>query len=396
MNRRTRRSSPWLTLFLLALIGAVIYVNQVIVPVTPPLFIPTPTATQSPESFVSRAQEDFQSGKLMAAIDAYQQALLTDPSNIHNFVELARLQVWAGEYDAAIESTQNALLKSPNHPQAHAVQGWALGFQEKYAEAERELRRALEIDPNSALTHAYYAEILANQISQDFGLLERASTESRQALDLDPTLLETRRARGIVLLYSNNLDQAIEQFNAAISINKYIADVHLYLGICYRSQDRYDLAQEALLAAYSLNPKDTNALIELSRAFFADGRFAQASQYGEEAVKVQPENPRLHGYLGITYYRQGLYDKAIPELAFSVRGGTTADGTRVEGLALTYDDRIMEYYWYYGFALLKSNRCSEAIPVFQALLTGVPANEIAVYNATEGLKACGEQVTEGG
>jgi len=40
----------------------------------------------------------------------------------------------------------------------------------------------------------------------------------------------------------------------------------------------------------------------------------------------------------------------------------------------------------------KATRCSEAVPVFQALLTGVPNDEIAVYNATEGLAICSESL----
>ena len=59
----------------------------------------------------------------------------------------------------------------------------------------------------------------------------------------------------------------------------------------------------------------------------------------------------------------------------------------VEGLPLDYG-RIEEYYWYYGFALARRERCAEAVPVFQALLTGVPNDEIAIYNATEGLAMC--------
>ena len=59
----------------------------------------------------------------------------------------------------------------------------------------------------------------------------------------------------------------------------------------------------------------------------------------------------------------------------------------MEGLPLDYG-RVEEYYWYYGFALARSSRCSEAVPVFQALLSGVPNDEIAVYNATEGLAIC--------
>jgi len=80
-------------------------------------------------------------------------------------------------------------------------------------------------------------------------------------------------------------------------------------------------------------------------------------------------------------------DKAITHLRLSVRGGTTENGVAVEGLPLEYG-RVEEYYWYYGFALAARNRCGEAIPIFQALLTGVPDDEIAVYNANEGLARC--------
>jgi len=82
-----------------------------------------------------------------------------------------------------------------------------------------------------------------------------------------------------------------------------------------------------LLAAYALNPKDPVALTELSRAFFADGRYAQAAQYAQEAIEVDPANPRLHGNLGIVHYKNGDFEAAIPELALAVRGGLTEGGS---------------------------------------------------------------------
>jgi tetratricopeptide (TPR) repeat protein len=383
MTRRTRRPNYGLVVTLTVLIGFFIYLNQVVVPATPPFFIPTPTPTRSPESFVNQAQQYYQEGKLKQAIEAYKQAILADPSNPSNYIILARLQAFTGEYDEAVINAQNALLKNPNNPLAHAVLGWALGFQRKFGEAELEIQKALALDPNSALVHAYYAEILVNQGSN----IQKAADESKRALDLDPTLLEVRRARGLVLLNTQNLNQAVDEFRAAITINKNIADLHLYLGVTYKALGEYDLAQESLLASYALNPNDTIALTELSRAFFADGRFAQAAQYAEEAIAVNPQDARLHGNLGIIYYRMGQYNKAIIELGLAVRGGLTEDGAAVEGIPLDYG-RVMEYYWFYGFALARSNRCSEAVPVFQALLTGVPNDEIAVYNATEGLAVC--------
>jgi tetratricopeptide (TPR) repeat protein len=389
MTRRTRRVSLWRIALLLGLIGAALYVNQVVVPATPPLFIPTSTPTRSPESFINQAEEYARAGKASQAIQAYNAAIQSDPSNPSNYVALARLQVFAGNYEEAVKNAQNALLKNPNNPMAHAVLGWALSFQEKYGEAELEIKKALSLDPNLALAYAYLAENLINQ--GDFTQYDKAADASKKALELDPTLLEARRARGIVLLNTQNLEEAVQEFQAALAINKNIADLNLYMGITQKALGNYDLAQEALLASYALNPTDTIALTELSRAFFADGRYPQAAQYAEEAVKVDPADPRLHGNLGIVYYKNTEYDKAIPELALAVRGGTTSEGTVVEGLPLDYG-RVEEYYWYYGFALARADRCTEAVPIFQALLVGVPNDEIAVYNATEGLAVCQQSI----
>ncbi len=384
-----RRSSPWRIILLLALIGALLYVNQVIVPATPPLFIPTPTLTQSPESFINQADDYFRQGKLTLSINAYKEAINSDPTNPANYISLARLQVFSGQYDEAITNTQNALLKNPDNALAYAVQGWALGFQEKYGEAERAIKDALALDPNNALAHAYYAEILINQ--GDYTLYDKAIEESKKARDLDPSLLETHRARGIVFLNTQNVEQAVEEFQAALAINKNIADLYLNLGVAYKLLENYDLAQEALLASYALNPNDTVALTELSRSFFADGRFPQAAQYAEEATKVDPTDPRLYGNLGIIYYKLEDFPKAIPTLILATQGGQTEGGKKVEGLGLTYG-RVEEYYWYLGFALAKSNRCSEAVPIFQKLLVEVANDEIAVFNAGQGMEICAENI----
>lgn len=370
-------------------VGGLLYVNQVVVPATPPLFIPTETPTQSPESFVNRAEELARAGKLPQAIDAYKDAISTDPTNPANYVALARLQVLTGQYDEAVINAQNAQLKNPNNGLAVAVEAWAMGFLEKFIEAERKIKQALELDPNSALAHAYYAEILIIQENAD--LIQKAIEESQKAQALDNRLFETHRIRGIILYNTTNHEEAIREFEAALAINKNIADVHLYLGLAYKALEEYDKAAEALLLAYALDPTNTVGLTELSRAYAAAGRFAPAVQYAEEAVKVEPSNPRLHGNLGIMYYENEELDQAIQALSLAVRGGTTAAGTEVKGLPLDYS-RVMSYYWYYGFALTKRDRCTEAVPVFQALLTGVPNDETAVYNANAGLEMCAQKL----
>ncbi len=388
MTRRPKkRSNPWRILLLLILIGVALWFNQVVVPATPPLFIPTPTPTRSPESFLNEAEQFYQDGKLAQAISAYQEAITADPNNPAIYVNLARAQVFAGQYSEGIESAQNALLKNPNNPMAHAVLGWGLSFNGDLLEAEAAVKKAIELDPNNALAHAYYAEILIN--SEDFEDFEKAATESRLAKELDANLLEAHRARGLVLLNSgaDNIDEAINEFKSAIAINDKIADLHLYLGFAYRVKGENDQAVNELLAAYALSPKDSDIPTEISFAYANEGQFGKAAQFAEDAVKIDPSNPKLHGNLGIMYYRSNELDKAIPELALAVRGGNTAEGLVVEGIPLDYG-KSAEYYWFYGFALAKNNRCVEAVPIFQALLSGVPDYELAVENAQAGLGLC--------
>ena len=149
-RKRRKRSNPWRILVLVGLIAGMIYVNQVVIPNTPPLFMPTPTPTRSPESFVNQAQDLYRDGKLSQAIDAYEDAILSDPENASNYVELSRLQILTGRYDDALENAELALLLNANNPLAHSMRAWAQNFLGEPLEAEAAVKRALEIDENYA------------------------------------------------------------------------------------------------------------------------------------------------------------------------------------------------------------------------------------------------------
>jgi hypothetical protein len=64
MRKKRRRSNPWRILLLLVLIAAALYVERFVVPTIPTPFIPTPTPTRNPASFLLEAETFFQAGKL--------------------------------------------------------------------------------------------------------------------------------------------------------------------------------------------------------------------------------------------------------------------------------------------------------------------------------------------
>lgn len=393
MRRRRRRpSNPFVIFLLIGLIGAACYFNQFVVPTMPPLFEPSPTPTRSPESFTNEAKEAFDAGKLPQAVSAYKQAILSDPGNAALYVELARVQVFSGLYKDALDSAEKALIRNPDYSMAHAVRAWALDFLDEMLEAEGAVRKAIELDPANGVAYAYYAEILID--TDDYGNIEKAIEMSRKAQEIAPNTLETHRARGYVLLNTQNVTDAIEEFKAALSFNDKLWELHYQLGLAYRANQEYDLAVQELNQAFALNATNANIPTVLARTQLAAGQYGKAVQYAEQAIKLDPSNPGLHGTLGFMLYKEKRdFKRAADELQLAVRGGTTDEGVVVQGLPLAPGRVADEYYSVYGLALTQLDRCAEAVPVFQLILGNIGEDQVAYYNAVEGIGYCQDSGT---
>jgi tetratricopeptide (TPR) repeat protein len=390
MLHRRKPFNPFRVVLLLVLIGAAAYINFVVVPVTSPLFVPTPTMTRAPESYVKEAEEFYLAGKYTQAIDAYKKSIQSDPNNANNYVSLARVEVFAQKYKDAQTDAENALLLNNNNPLANAVRGWALMFQEDYLQAESSIKTAISLDPNSGLAHAYYAELLAKEIEAEkapINAVDTAASESKLALALAPDLMETHRARGYVLQNTSNYAEAIQEFQTALQINNNVPDLHIALGLNYRIQEKYPEAVEEFTKAYALNPGDPAPNTYISRTYATIGDWTKAVQYGEQAVKDAPSDPYMYGNYGTMLYHNGQIQESVEPLGLSVRGGNNADGVAVKGLPLDYG-RIAEYYFTYGLALAKMNQCTDAVQIAQLILQTVKDDETSVYNANAMIQIC--------
>ncbi len=393
MNRKRKRPN-WFSIILLSLLvlgGA--YVDRFIVPNQPQFGVPTPTSTRSPESFVTEAQQFFKDGKLIAAIASYQQAIISNPDDPALYVALAKVQVFAGQYPEAQKSAANAILLNPDNSMAYAVLAWAQGFQAEYVEAEKNIQRALELDDKNALAHAYYVEILVD--SGSFDVIEKATEESRVAIALAPDTLETHRARGIILEATQNYEEAVREFQLAIDINPKIADLYLSLGSNYRALGSYKDAIDAFASAISLNPQDPMPYYLTSRTYAQEGQYGTAQQYAKQAVDNDPTNTTFRGNLGVMYYVNFYFSEAIVEFGYVVNGGFTTDGKQIEARPLVPNDvYIAEYYYMYGLALAKTNKCSEALEIARTIFERIPADENAVQNANAILTRCEQNLKQ--
>ncbi len=393
-KRRQRRSSPWRVALLLLLIATVIYVERVVVPQTPPLFVVTPIPTRNPATIILEADSLFQAGKLAQAEQAYHEAIAINPQEDDYYTELARIQVFAGRYEDAVTNASNALLLDPNSALANAVLGWALDFQSQsepesadILEALQKVEKAVELDPNSALVRAYYAEVL---IDENVTAFQQAGEQAQLAVQLNPNLLEAQRAVGYVWERTGNYDLAFEAYQNALRINPNLALIHIAMGNMYFNNGDSQSAVDSYIRASTLAPEDVIPLRLIAQAYARDGEFGQASQYARSAVDLEPSDSRLHGDLGRMYYKNADYDSSIKSLALAIHGGSYLEGIQVAGLPLDPGDPlIVDVYSMYGLALAERGRCDLAVDLSEALITGVPDSEVATGNAEEILIRCG-------
>ncbi len=396
MRQPKRRSSPFKLLVLVGVIAFLVYINKTVEPLSPTLFLASPTPTTSPETFISEAETLAAEGKYSQALLAYSKAILADPQNPANYIASARLNIYNGEYEKAIENASNAVLLNQTSSMGEAIKGFALGLMGQYLDAEGSLNRAIELDPSNASAYAYLSLILSQKIvlgEEVLGDLDRSIEASRKAESIAPDSLESHWARGAVLEITANYEDAVAELEKAVASNSNISELHIALGRNYRFLDQNDKAVEEFTRANALNPSDSYPETLISRTYANIGEFARAIQYAEQAVSDEPEDAYLYGNLGVMHKQNYDFNKAVLMLKLAVRGGLTPEGVEVKGLPLSYG-RVVEYYYNYGLALMELGYCGEATDIAQSIIQSIENDEIATYNANYILERCYQKIND--
>ncbi len=193
--------------------------HKPITPVVPP--------TLSPEAYEAynlclkgqyfwnkRTVEGFQE-----AISYFQQATAKDPSYARAYAGLADSYALIGTYSGtppaefasqARAAALRALRLDDSLPEAHAALALIVQNHDyDWQTAEKEFKRAIELNPNYATAHHWYAEHLTWR-----GRFDEALRESERARQLDPLSLIIAADNGATLYYSRQYDRAIAQFTA--------------------------------------------------------------------------------------------------------------------------------------------------------------------------------------
>ncbi len=259
------------------------------------------------------------------AVQYFNRAIERDPSYALAYAGLADTYALMSDYSIvppreAMPKARAAALRAieldETLSEAHTSLAFVrMAFDWKWEEAESDFRRAIELNPNYATAHQWYASYLVQ-----VGRSGEALAEIRRAQELDPLSAIISANAGLYLYYARDYDAATEQLRKTLEVDDNFGVAHLYLGYAYLQQaGRANDAVAELQKAVKLMGEDPETLSALGHAYAVAGRRADA-----EAVLAQLRGLGERGYVSpyfvaVVYAGLGDRDRAFNALEESFR-----------------------------------------------------------------------------
>jgi TolB-like protein len=268
-----------------------------------------------------------------SAVQYYNRAVLLDPEYARAYAGLAETYVLLPEYGGpsipqilplARVATDRALTLDPDLAEAYTASAYIKSrFEWDHEGAERDYRKAIELDPDYATAHQWYAELLNHSRRWD-----QALVKARRAVELDPVSVMPNTVLAVALLCNGRPDDAIPTAERALEILpdqevavKWLAFAHVLNGDYAAAARQFDRfaeltgtdpeAYRAYLAALS-DPAEIPAAVSAleapslfvsgltggGSAFLAHlGRFDEALAALERAYEERdPRLPMVNGH----------------------------------------------------------------------------------------------------
>ena len=235
-------------------------------------------------------------------LESFEQAIRLDPDYAAAYVGLADCY---GVLSQVGDFSPNDVM-----PKAKAAALDALRIDETLAEAhaslamidelydwnwksaDTEFKRAIELNPNYATAHHWYAMYLSAM-----GRNDEALAEIRRAEALDPVSLITDTNEGWILFCARQYDQAINKLQATIEMDPNFANAHYKLALVYEIKGMYKEAVEEHLKSKALSGDISENVEKLKAAYATSG---SKGYYREELRQLKDNSSR--GYVLPKYF----------------------------------------------------------------------------------------------
>ncbi|MCA1623632.1 MAG: protein kinase [Acidobacteria bacterium] len=171
------------------------------------------------------------------------------------------------EYQKSIEAINKALALDENLADAHsALCENKMHYEYDFEGAERECKRAIELDPNSSLAHQTYSRYLFGR-----GRFDEAIAEAKTAIDLEPTSRFNQRLYGNSLYFARRYDEAALQFKRLIAMDPNFGTTYPWLSNTLALSGNQSEAFEWFMKLLALQKADEETVQIFKTAYQTSG-----------------------------------------------------------------------------------------------------------------------------
>lgn len=225
----------------------------------------------------------------LQAVSYFQQALDIDPNFALAHMGIAESYMLNGwvpsseSYKRAKASVTRALELDADLGEAHATLGFIkTHFERDWDGAEEEYRRAIELSPNSATVHHFYAsQLLARGQAEDY------LREITLAKELDPLSPMISADAGVYYILKKDYDRALEEYKKVALVFPDFHPAHSFAADAYVYKGMYDEAIAEYQKALSLSKRHSRTLASLGYAYASAGREAEAREVLRELEEMR-------------------------------------------------------------------------------------------------------------
>jgi len=222
----------------------------------------------------------------------FSKAAVRDPNYANAYAGLADSYILlAGNhmpaeaaFKKAREAAQKAILLDDTLAEPHTSLAYILYARDwDWVNAEREYKRALELNPQYALAHHWYSIYLTSMKR-----FPEAIAQAEIALELDPLSQSINYNAGMTFMLANQDERALRQLKSAVALDPNNPVAYGYLGQLYEREHKYDDAIVEFKKADSLETEGKTYQFEVAGSYIRSGRLLEArklsknlEQYGQ-------------------------------------------------------------------------------------------------------------------
>jgi serine/threonine-protein kinase len=213
------------------------------------------------------------------AVQLFQRAIELDPGYAPAYAGLAYVYTLLGDYEGSVQETmarcrpaiEKALALDPNLADAHLqLAVFRRDWEFDWSGAVSEFRRAIELNPSSALAHVQFASCF-----RSLGRIDEDREEVRKARALDPLNRFVAEQPGWCEHFARRYGEAEKDFRTVLASDSLLPQAHGGLGLVLEQQGRRDQAIAELKRACELIPYPAYACA-LGHAYGIAGRAREA------------------------------------------------------------------------------------------------------------------------